>query len=286
MADSRVLITGAAGNLGQDLLAFLQRSSQYTLIGTTRDQLNLTSPEAELMATLDAIRPDIIINPAAFTAVDAAESDFETAMQVNCHGPQVLAQWAEQNGAYLVHISTDYVFDGTKGKPYTPADLTNPVSRYGESKEAGEMAVLSAHPTGSAVLRTSWLFGSGQKNFVPFVVNAAKNQTPVNIANDQWGTPTWTVNLAQMIFETLLERPSGLLHATGYGRTSRYEQALMLCHLLKLPTEFMTSVPTSAFNFPARRPTDSSMQSSYSSAMHWEEATSHYLVATSQGAPC
>jgi len=264
----------------------MSRASQYSLLPVTRAQLDLSAGEADIFRTLDDLKPDVIINTAAFTAVDAAETQFDAAMQANCHGPESLARWASCNHAYLVHISTDYVFDGTKGTPYTPADVTNPISRYGESKEAGEMAILSAYPEGSAVLRTSWLFGSGQKNFVPFVLNAAQSQTPVNIAKDQWGTPTWTVNLGQMIAETLHERPSGVLHGSGYGKTSRYEQALFLCHLMKVSPQFMTPVETADFKFPAQRPKDSAMQSSFGCAMHWEEALSHYWVASNQAALC
>jgi dTDP-4-dehydrorhamnose reductase len=277
MAGQRILVTGAAGNLGQDLLAFLVPYGQFEVIGTTSRELNLLEPTSVIQAHLDAIQPDIIINPAAFTAVDGAEGEFEKALQVNAKGPEALAQWAQKNNAYLVHISTDYVFDGAKGSAYTTQDTPHPLNRYGISKLEGEKAVLSAHPQGAAVVRTSWLFGSGNKNFVPFVLNAAQVQSPIRVADDQWGTPTWTGNLCQMLFQLIQERPSGMFHGCCQGSVSRFEQAQFLCQALGVSADFMTPASTASFNFPAKRPQNTAMVPSFTSAMSWQDATEAFL---------
>jgi dTDP-4-dehydrorhamnose reductase len=249
---------------------------QFEVTGTHTSTLNLTWPTEKIEDVLESIFPDVIINTAALTTVDACESRFEEALQTNAYGPKALAEWCLKQNKYLIHISTDYVFDGTKGSPYEATDTPHPINHYGESKWAGETAVLGTLPQ-AAVVRTSWLFGPGGKNFVPFVIEKALSQTPVNIANDQWGTPTWTGNLCKMLLHTLEEQPCGILHGACQGVVSRYEQAKHLCQLLSVPDTFITPVPTAFFNFAAKRPVNTAMQPSFSSALPWQEATEQFI---------
>ncbi len=278
MAQQRILVTGAQGALGQDLLARLRLFDEFEVIGTTRSQLDLSAPVETIHQTLDEIRPDILINTAAVTAVDAAETDYDMAIHVNAHAPQAMAEWASQHGAYLIHISTDYVFDGQKSTSYTPQDTPSPINRYGHSKWLGEKAVLSTLPNQGLVLRTSWLFGSHSKNFVSFVMNALKENKQVRIAMDQHGTPTWTGHLCKMILTCLNDRPTGILHGCNTGSTTRYEQAQYLREKLNAPESLLTPVLTEAFNFPAPRPVNTSMVCSFPDIPSWQEATDTYLA--------
>lgn len=278
MAQHRVLVTGASGNLGQDLLARLQLFDRFETVGTTSRELNLTWEKPRLCSVLDELKPDIIINTAAFTQVDAAESEYETALQVNAAGPEALAEWANHNARYLVHISTDYVFDGCKGSPYTPEDPTNPINRYGQSKRAGEHVVREILPEASAVVRTSWLFGAGARNFVPFIIQAAQTQTPVQAITDQWGVPTWTGNLSKMLLEVIDQRMTGVLHGCSTGMTTRYDQAMFIVDALGASSEFMTPMTMDAFDLPAKRPQNTAMQSSFGCALSWQDATQRFLL--------
>ncbi len=274
----RILVTGAAGSLGQDLVRYWSDPAyNVEVIGTTSDDFNLTWDAVTLLQTLDAISPDMIVNAAAFTQVDAAESQYDKALQVNAHAPGVLADWVRAHGAYLVHISTDYVFDGTKGAPYLPTDAPNPINRYGESKRLGEQHVLATAPDNAAVIRTSWLYGSGSRNFVPFILQSAQVSSPIRVARDQWGTPTWTQDLCDMIEQARVERLKGIFHGCSLGQTTRYEQAVFLCDCMAASTGFMTPVETDVFGFPAKRPHNTAMVSSFDCARDWKEATEAFM---------
>lgn len=279
MADQRkILVTGAGGTLGQDFLARLALFDQWEVTATRTADLDLASDPAKIQQTLSKYRPEVIINTAAFTAVDAAETETQQAQKVNARGPQALASWAKYHGTYLIHVSTDYVFDGAKGSPYEPQDKPNPINHYGKTKLAGEKAVLSEHSEGSAILRTSWLYGTNAKNFVPFILDAAEKQTPIRVAEDQWGVPTWTGTLVKMILHCLEERPAGVFHACCSGQTTRYAQAKFLCEAIGASPDFMTPVPTAEFNFPAKRPLNTVMATSFPNlATDWQTATLKFL---------
>lgn len=270
-------MTGKTGTLGQDLLARLQLFPQYEILATDRTTLDLTETSEAIEAVLNQLQPDVIINTAAFSQVDDAEAHYETALKVNRDGPKALAKWTHQHQKYMIHISTDYVFDGQKGAPYEPEDLAHPINRYGQSKYEGETAVLNTLEENGLVVRTSWLFGTQAKNFVPFLIQAALSQSPVRVVTDQWGVPTWTGNLCKMLIEALETRPSGILHGCSTGRTTRYEQAQFICQCLDRPTDFITPVTTDSFQFVAKRPVDTTMKSSFASALTWQEATEKFL---------
>ncbi len=278
MAHQKVLVTGADGNLGQDLMARLALfSDRYETVGTTYHVLDFSWETSKVNAVLDDIHPDVIVNTAAYTQVDAAESQPELTTQVNAGGPKLLAQWLQKNGGYMVHISTDYVFDGQKGSPYTPQDTPNPINHYGVSKLGGEKAVLETLPAAGIVLRTSWLFGAAAQNFVPFLIRSAQSQTPIRVVYDQVGTPTWTGNLCKMILKVLEDRPVGILHGCSSGYTSRYDQAQYVCQCLGVASKFITPVTTESFKFTAQRPMNTAMISSFEDAPSWQEATVKFL---------
>lgn len=277
MARQRILVTGATGNLGQDLLDHLRLLDGYDIVGTGSGELNLAWSKEAIRKVLDELKPDVIVNSAAFTQVDAAETRYDLALKVNQGGPEAFAEWSFTHHGYLIHISTDYVFDGTKGTLYNPTDLPNPINRYGLSKRLGEEAVLNILPSNGLVLRTSWLFGRGARNFVPFLIQAAKSQSPVQITMDQWGTPTWTVNLCRMIAEAIRDRPAGILHGCSTGLTSRLEQARFLCECLGVSSAFITPATTESFRFPAKRPLNTAMNSSFRCATDWQSATQQYI---------
>lgn len=277
MAEQRILVTGSNGTLGQDCLARFSLFPDWTVIGTNSLELNLAWDEYTIFEALNEIRPDIIVNTAAYTQVDKAESDFETACLVNANGPKHLAKWAQRHHAYLLHISTDYVFDGEKGGLYVPDDFTNPINRYGESKRMGEDAVLEIHPSASGIIRTSWLFGAGAKNFVPFVIRSLQSNTIANIVDDQWGTPTWTGNLCKMLIEAIQSRVTGIYHGCSTGQCNRYEQALFIAEQLQADKKLVIPQPSAFFDFPARRPHNTAMQSSFASALPWQGSTLKFL---------
>lgn len=258
-----MLVTGAQGNLGLNLMPVFSAVTGVQVVGLDRGRLDLSSSAKAIRTVLDEHQPAVIINAAAYTNVDKAESESELAYQVNEQGPATLAHWCSDHEAYLIHISTDYVFDGMKGTPYTPKDVPNPINVYGASKLAGEQRVQEILPKHSAVVRTSWLYGPGQKGFLWFVAQSAQQQKTIGVVDDQWGTPTWTGHLCEMIVTMLQDRPSGLFHGCNSGLTTRFEQAVLFCELMGMDTtaieQFMEPKPTSAFTFPAKRPMNTAM---------------------------
>jgi dTDP-4-dehydrorhamnose reductase len=280
----RLLLTGAQGSLGQDFTAFLEKEKpdSFILLACSRQDLDLAASPELLRQHLDDLAPDLIVNAGAFTQVDAAESNHQAADAANAIGPGILADWVSQKpDRYLIHISTDYVFDGkqTEGQAYQPADATAPINYYGLSKLKGEEAVLQAAPSQALVLRTSWLFGSQPRGFVSFVKKALEAGQAANIADDQTGTPTWTGSLCDMLALALIERPTGILHGCNAGKTTRYEQALWIAHCLNLPTNQLKTVSTAALHLPAKRPLNTAMVSSFPSALDWHDATKAAMIS-------
>ncbi len=280
----RVLITGAHGSFGHHAYQYLTtQHHDWEIIGLPRDQFDLSWPAEQLVDTLDCLNPDVILNAAAFTHVDNAETQTELAYQVNEKGPEVLARLVNQfPDRFLVHISTDYVFDGSKGSPYLPTDTPNPINAYGASKLAGEHVIMTTAPNQSAVLRTSWLYGRHPQGFVWFIINGLKQgKTDLNVVDDQYGTPTWTGHLAIMTDWVIQERLTGIFHACNDGCITRYEQACLIASTLGAdPESVFVKRPTEAFNFPAKRPVNTAMISSFSTmdvpllkAVEWDWAS-------------
>jgi dTDP-4-dehydrorhamnose reductase len=213
------LVTGAAGMLGRDLTALLaERGEQVTGLG--HGDLDITDTDA-VAATLDKHKPSVVVNCAAWTAVDDAETQEDEALRLNGDGPANLAAACARLGAILVQPSTDYVFDGQATRPYRENDPAGPRSAYGRTKLAGDRAVLEALPDGGYVVRTAWLYGEHGPSFVRTMLRLARAGNPVTVVDDQAGQPTWTADLAaQVVTLVAASAPAGIYHATSSGQTT------------------------------------------------------------------
>jgi dTDP-4-dehydrorhamnose reductase len=220
---TRWLVTGARGMLGRDLLAAL---SGREVLATDLPELDITDAAA-VAAALDGV--DVVINAAAWTDVDGAESHAAAAMTANGQGPRVLAQACRASGARLVHVSTDYVFAGAiadsadpaTAAPYREGDPTGPRTEYGRSKLAGELAILEELPDQGFIARTAWLYGEHGRNFVRTMLMLERTKPELDVVDDQWGQPTWTSDLAtRLVALGEADAEPGIYHLTGSGRTT------------------------------------------------------------------
>jgi len=251
----KVLITGSNGQLGIELGNKLE--DKYELILTNRLNLNITN-EKETVEFIKEKMPDIIINCAAFTAVDLCEEHEDDAYKTNAIGPKNLAIAANEINAKLVHISTDYVFDGEGIKdedanlrPYYESDKTNPQSAYGRTKLAGEKFVIE-NTNKFFIIRTAWLYGEG-KNFVRTMINLSKTKDEVRVVNDQIGSPTSTAELANMIGKLIETEEYGIYHGTCEGYCSWYDLTCEIYRLMNIKSNVIP-VKTEEFPRPAKRP--------------------------------
>lgn len=268
----KILLTGAAGQLGTELLPLLSARGQVT--ATDRNipgnaegtwlELDICDG-GKLERLLDDVTPDLIVNAAAYTAVDQAETEVETASDVNARFPGRLAHWARHNDARLLHYSTDYVFDGTASRPYLETDKADPQSVYGQTKLEGEQ-VIAASGCIHATIRTSWVYSSHGNNFVLSMLDLARRGISLKVVDDQQGCPTWARNLA-MASDKILEqwraagtdRRSGLFHYSDDRTLSWYgfAQAVFECAMragLLNDTPDLAPVPSSGYPQPASRP--------------------------------
>ncbi|KQV06047.1 dTDP-4-dehydrorhamnose reductase [Leifsonia sp. Root112D2] len=245
----KYLITGAGGMLGQDL--------QKALAG--RDVTAASRGELDV-SDLDAVRQaasghDVIVNAAAYTRVDDAEEHEKLAHAVNAVGAENLAKAAAENGARLIQLSTDYVFNGRASAPYAEDTLLDPISAYGRTKADGERLAQAANPTATYIVRTAWLYGAGGPNFAETMLRLAQTHETVSVVNDQFGQPTWTGDLAAQIV-TLLDSdaPAGIYHATNAGSASWFDFARAVFAAAGLNPDKVTPTDSSRFVRPAPRP--------------------------------
>jgi len=265
---STILLTGVNGQLGWELQRAL--APLGNVVALTRADLDLSQPDA-IRQVVHEHRPAIILNPAAYTAVDKAEAEPELALAINGTAPGVLAEEARQIGALLVHYSTDYVFDGSQNAPYTEEDVPNPQSIYGKTKLAGESAIRAIGGK-HLILRTSWVYGVHGGNFVKTVLRLAKERDELRIVADQFGAPTWARLLANSTARMIQgwqnrefgEDQLGLYHLTAAGRTSWHHYAEEIVRLARqydpvLRDKALTihGIPTSGYPLPAPRPANS-----------------------------
>lgn len=219
----------------------------------TRAELDIT----DAAATLDVVAGfDVTINAAAYTAVDDAESNEDEAFAINATGAENLARACAAHGTRLIHVSTDYVFDGTAVGAYDEDAPTNPLSAYGRTKLAGERAVLAANPGASTIVRTAWLYGAGGKNFVATMLDRAASNSPVSVVDDQHGQPTWTHDLADRITD-LIDVVPGVYHGTNSGRCSWFDLAVAVYRGAGADTALVSRTTSAALYRPAPRPTNS-----------------------------
>jgi dTDP-4-dehydrorhamnose reductase len=245
-----VLVTGAGGMLALALRGELQRRG-HSVVALGRAELDVTERRAVEHRIADAT-PDAVVQCAAYTAVDAAETNEAAAMQVNAVATEHVARACHRVGARLVYPSTDYVFDGSGNQPYRPDDVPRPVGAYGRSKLAGEAAALDV--PGSLVVRTSWLYGEGGANFVDTMLRLARERSRLAVVDDQIGRPTWTGTLARVMVDLLEREASGIFHATDGGEpTTWYGFARQVFEETSIPIP-VDPVSTSAFPRPALRP--------------------------------
>ncbi|MFI1190397.1 dTDP-4-dehydrorhamnose reductase [Streptomyces californicus] len=272
-----VVVIGANGLLGQDMVRVL-RAAGHRVLAPPRPVLDITRRRS-VHDALRTHRPDAVVNCAAYTAVDLAETDEEHAYLLNAEGPALLAEQCADAGSRLIHISTDYVFDGATETPYPESAETGPVNAYGRGKLAGERAVLDVLPDSGCVLRCSWLYGAGGPNFVRTMIRLARGKDPVDVVDDQYGQPTWTSDVADGV-EGLLSRPSvsGILHASNAGETTWYGLAREVFLLLGEDADRVRPIRTSDLVRPASRPGRSTLAHHRWSAAglpgrrHWREA--------------
>ncbi len=216
----RILVTGASGQVGSELDELLRGAPQNELLALSHSELDIADRERVLQVTGEWV-PELIINAAAYTSVDACEDNVDRAFAANALGPRNLAEGARLVGSHLLHISTDYVFDGTSASPYREWDPPHPLSVYGRSKLAGEQEVLSLLP-GAAVVRSSWICGRFGHNMVKTILRLADNTGPLRFVDDQRGCPTFAGDLAAMVVRLAVARLPGLFHVTNQGVTSWY----------------------------------------------------------------
>lgn len=267
----RIMITGPEGQVGWECRRSLQAIGEIVCAG--RQRCDLQRPDS-IRAAIRDLRPDLIVNTAAYTAVDRAETEADVAHAVNAVAPGVLAEELKRVGGALVHLSTDYVFDGAKATAYTETDACNPLSVYGRSKLAGERAVI-ASGVPALVLRTSWVYAMRGRNFARTILRLAAEREELRIVDDQWGAPTWARSIADGIAAIIaragsdgrsvaasLSARGGVYHMTNAGRTNWYQFASAVVALhpdrpLKVRT--IAPIPTSQYPTPARRPPNSSL---------------------------
>jgi dTDP-4-dehydrorhamnose reductase len=250
----KILITGSLGLLGQEVVEVCRNQGDEVLatdIASPATPLDITSPAA-VRGFLASKRPDWVVNCAAFTDVDRCEEKEDLAFEVNARAPGHLARACEEHGAKLLQISTDYVFDGEKTGPYEEDDAPNPLSVYGKSKRAGEISIQEGIEH-YLIVRPQWLFGPHGRNFVSTILGLAQERDTLSVVNDQWGSPTYSKDLARALRVLIDCDARGIYHVRNRGRATWFDLAKRAIDLLGLPTR-VVPVDTSAFPRPARRP--------------------------------
>lgn len=261
----RILVTGARGQLGSALVSrFVARGDE--VVGSDRPELDITEP-ATVSAAFASVRPDVVINCAAWTAVDEAEANEEAAMAVNGGGPGLLAGACAATDAWLVHVSTDYVFSGNELGAYAEGDAPNPQSAYGRTKLAGELAVREMLPDRHYIVRTAWLYSRSGRNFVRTMLRLANEVPTVSVVNDQIGQPTSADDLADQIIALIDARPpTGIFHATNAGAVSWFDFAREIFRIAGHDPNRVLPVTSEAFQRQAKRPANSVLGHD-----HWTE---------------
>lgn len=293
---NRILVTGINGQVGQELQRTLTPLGE--VIGARRQTLDIAQPES-IRQFIGEIKPNLIVNAAAYTAVDKAETETELAKSINAVAPTILAQEAKQLGAVLIHISTDYVFDGRKNTPYIEEDTTNPLGAYGQSKLAGEEGIQEVGGR-HIILRTAWVYGTyGKVNFVKTMLRLGAEREEIRVVADQIGSPTWAYDIAKTISSIAQQLnqeseqqslPTGIYHFTNSGVASWYDFAVAIFEEAKqlgysLKVQRVVPIKTSEYPTPASRPAYSVLSTDKISKLvlgthppHWREELRQMLV--------
>ncbi len=290
----KILLTGKNGQLGFELQRALAPLGQICTVD--QEECNLADADA-IRAVIREMRPDLIVNPAAYTAVDRAESEAEVARAVNSIAPAVMGEEAQRLGAMVIHYSTDYVFDGESSRPYLETDPTNPLNVYGLTKRDGDVALQAACPQ-HLIFRTSWVVGSHGNNFAKTMLRLASEREALSIVADQFGAPTSAALLADITAliinraqrEGLDSLPFGLYNLTASGVTTWHgyacfvlEQAVKAGISLKVQPEMVKAIATADYPLPAKRPTNSQLDTTLFRATFgfelpdWQDGINHIL---------
>jgi dTDP-4-dehydrorhamnose reductase len=253
-AFGRWLVVGANGMLGHDLVDVIGAAG-HDVVGLDLPDIDITSPES-VAAALDRVRPEVVVNAAAYTAVDAAEEHEDLALRINGDGPGVLAaEIARHPGVRLVHVSTDYVFAGDATTPYPEDAPPAPRSAYGRTKLAGEVAVRSLLPDRGHIVRTAWLYGVNGANFVKTMLALEATKPQISVVDDQRGQPTWSRDLAAQIAALVeADAPGGIYHGTSSGETTWFGLAREIYRMVGADPERVRPTTTDQFPRPAPRP--------------------------------
>ncbi len=284
----KLLLVGSKGMLAQKIAA--RAAGEWEIIAVDLPDFDLTD-QAQVLATVQRLSPAVIINCAAFTNVDACESEEEVATRVNGSAVGTLAEAAHAASATLVHISTDYVFSGTGNTPLSEKDIVGPQSAYGRSKLLGEQSILTSRLEKFIILRTSWLYGPGGNNFVETIIRLAKQREKLGIVADQIGSPTYTGDLADAIFSILASDvdPYGIYHFSNDGACSWYDFALKIVDLARkngenLKIKEIAPIRTEDYPLPAKRPAYSVFskekycQLTGKSIPFWQDSLAKYFI--------
>ena len=275
---SRVLVTGASGMLGYDVCKVFSKGSD--VFPFSHKELDITD-EARIREVFKEIRPDIVINCAAYTQVDLCEEKKELAFKVNGQGVHNLSKMCDSFNAFLVHVSTDYVFSGKSKRPYKEDDDTSPINVYGASKLEGERKIQDTFDN-YIIARTSWLFGKNGKNFIKTILELSKKLDVLRVVDDQIGRPTYTKDLAQGIKWLLDSGAKGIFHVANEGSCSWYELARFAIKEKGIDAKIIP-VDSNEFKRPAKRPSYSVLDTTKfkttcgRSLRHWEDAVRDYV---------
>lgn len=279
LAAMRLLVTGAAGMLGREV-ASAATAAGHELTALGHAELDITDAVAVEAAVRDA-RPDAVLNCAAWTDVDGAETHSEQALAVNGHGAGNVARAAAAAGAWIVHVSSDYVFSGEQRTPYLESDPTDPRSQYGRGKLAGELAVAEAAPARHTIVRSSWLFGAGGHSFPATILRAGSERDRLTVVDDQVGCPTFTGHLAPALLGLAHDPIPGILHVAGRGWCSWYDFSLEIVRLAGLGCQVEAGT-TADLGRAAPRPAYSVLGTERLETPrlpHWHEGLQAFLAA-------
>ncbi len=275
----RIVITGGDGLIGKNIAPYLTR--HHECFSLTASEWDVTDEEAG-RRVIRELNPDLVINLAAITDVDLCEDEIELAERVNVYGAECVARLCAEYGIGLVHFSTDYVFNGKKGSPYTEDDTPEPLSVYGRTKLESEKKVRNFHPS-PLIIRTQWVYGDGGKNFITKVLDAAKKKDRIEVVNDQFGSPTYAADLAEPL-ELLFElKKSGIYHVANSGICSWYDLAKEVFRIKKISVD-LVPVSSEEIKRRAKRPpfsalsTEKLKKDTGFSLRPWKEALEEYLT--------
>ncbi len=277
------MVVGAKGMLGTDLVALLAVRGSRT-IALDVDEVDIGDLDS-VAAAIDRFEPGLVINAAGATDVDGCESNEQTAFRVNARGPANLAEVCKRNGTFLVHFSTDYVFDGRKGAPYLEDDPVNPLGVYARSKYEGEAAVRAILPDSHLIVRTQWLFGRNGKNFVETILSLASQRDVLTVVDDQWGSPTYTVDVSLAVVQLLEAEAKGTFHVTNSGVATWRDFAARIIELEGTTDVRVDAISTEQLGRPSPRPAYSVLDNARfvftvgTPLRGWEDALQAYLRA-------